>query len=109
MTARKRRQKPTRSECQAALPPRRSSERERESRGRYKPEPKDQLDEERDDAGDDHGDDHHTDVAVADMGQFMAEDGFDFSIVEPVKEAVVTVIEYCLAFIPVEKALSASE
>ena len=50
------------------------------------PEPKDQLGEEGDHAGDDDGDDHHAHVAVADMGEFVAENRFDLGIVEPVEQ-----------------------
>ncbi len=51
------------------------------------PQAKHQFGEERHDAGDDDGDHHHAHVAVADMGQLVAEHGFDLGIVEPVDAA----------------------
>ena len=70
--------------------------------------PEQQLGEEADHAGDDHGDHQHAHVAVADMGQLVAEHGLDLGVVEVVEQPRVTVIEYCFSFSPLAKALSAS-
>ena len=47
------------------------------------PHPEQELGEKGDHAGDDHRDHHHADVAVADMGQLVAEHRFDLGVVEP--------------------------
>ena len=73
--------------AKAAPPPRRSSERPRKAEAVIEPQAKHQFGEERHDAGDDDGDHHHAHVAVADMGQLVAEHGFDLGIVEPVEQS----------------------
>jgi hypothetical protein len=47
--------------------------------------PEHQFGEEADRAGDDHRDHHHLHVAVADMGEFVAEHRLDFLVVERVQ------------------------
>ena len=49
--------------------------------------PEEQLGEEADHAGDDHRDHHHLHVAVADMGEFVAEHRLDLLVVERVQQA----------------------
>src|SRR6202043_509439 len=47
----------------------------------------DELGEKRDYASDDHGDHQHTHVAVADVGQLVAEYRLDLGVVERIDEA----------------------
>ena len=54
------------------------------------------LGEEGDHAGDDHRDHHQPHIAVADMGQFVAEHRFHLVVVQRVQKPAVTVMEYCL-------------
>ena len=61
------------------LPPRRAAPAEARA---LEHQAEDHLAEERDDAGDHHGDHQHAHVAVADMGQLVAEHGFHFGIGE---------------------------
>ncbi len=72
-------------------------------------QPEHHFGEEGDHAGDDHRDHQHAHVAVADVGQFVAEHGLDLrDRRDASSRPVVTVIEYCFSFRPLAKALSAS-
>ncbi len=51
------------------------------------PQPEHQLGDEGNGAGDDHGDDHHAHVAVADMGELVAQHRFHLGVVEKRDEA----------------------
>ena len=74
-----------------APPPLRRSSRRRAAEAaveaRLEEQAEDHLAEERDHAGDHHRDHQHAHVAVADMGQLVAEHGFDLCIVERVDQA----------------------